>query len=441
MRFGNFYWKKIKIKGFCFLLLVLGFFSIFTYKSCFAVKSIGGIPILKGKFKKYVAKAGDNLYTIAKKFDLAIEHVMFANGMHGIKTKVGQVLIIPTRRIPPPVKMTDGLVLNLPERGIYLYKNGEIVKFYPVAIGKPGKWMTPVGDMKIINKTKNPIWFPPEWAKEEKPVPAGPQNPLGDRWMGLNRPGYGIHATNNPMSIGMATSHGCIRMYPELAHDLYERVYVNMPVKIIYEPVKLGYDPEEKRIYMEVYPDVYHKTSGLLNVAKQKLMEYNLLGLVDEKVLKRIVNRKRGIPEPILGTDIVIKVNDKKVPLSFSPISHNGRIWVTSEILKPLGAVLLWDNDRKEVTIYRRKKKVVLKVKKVDDTDQGSSKDIAYLWQGRTIIPLSYVLKKLGVVYWWLPKERTMLIYSGIGTNGEVEKNVPYPEEVPDDIPEDEVHP
>ena len=86
---------------------------------------------------------------------------------------------------------------------------------------------------------------------------------------GLDQPGYGIHATNSPVSIGLAASHGCMRMYPEMAHQLFEEVYVNMPVKIIYEPVKLGYDPKEKRLFMEVYGDVYKKTPESLRKLKR----------------------------------------------------------------------------------------------------------------------------------------------------------------------------
>ncbi|MCD4785071.1 MAG: L,D-transpeptidase family protein [Candidatus Eremiobacteraeota bacterium] len=378
--------------------------------------SLNDIPILEGKIVEYTAKSGEDLYPIAKKHNLAIEHVMFANGMKGIKTRPGQKLLIPLRRIPPPVSMYNGLVLNLPERGIYVYKNGKIKHFYPVAIGSTGKWMTPTGDFKITNKVKKPTWLPPEWAKEEKPVPAGPDNPLGDRWMGLNKPGYGIHATNRPVSIGLATSHGCIRMYPELAQELFEQVSVGTPVKIIYEPVKLGYDPKDHRIYMEVYPDVYSKTPGLLKYAKEKLAEHNLLGLINEKTMEKIVSQKRGIPEEILGSDITVKVDNRKQKLSFSPMIKDGKLWTTSEVLKPIGAVLVWNNKNKTVDIYNGRRKVSLKVASVGDKPaeaNSNSELVSYLWEGRTIIPISYVLKQLGVNYQWVKSEQTLMVYSG----------------------------
>jgi L,D-transpeptidase ErfK/SrfK len=396
-----------------------------------------GVPVIEGEFKKHTAKEGEDLYPIARSHGLAIEHLMFANGMTGIKTRPGQTITIPTRRIPPPVSFQDGIVLNLPERGLYLFRDGRIKKFFPVAIGMPGRWMTPTGDMKIITKAKDPTWIPPEWAEQEAPVPAGPDNPLGDRWMGLDQPGYGIHATNNPASIGLAASHGCMRMYPEMAHELFEKVYVGMPVKIIYEPIKLGYDPGEKRLYMEAYPDVYGKTGGLLEEAKRKLAQYNLLDLVDEARLKHVVGKARGIPELILGSDIVIKVNDQRQDLYLSPISKEGKIWVTSQVLKPIGAGLVWNNQQKSVDIYHGDKKVSLKVKRADGTSGSGQKGgeaLAYLWQGRAIIPLGHVLNGLGINYKWLPEHRTILVYADTTPPG-VRKPVEIPAAKPSPSP------
>ncbi|MFP4499226.1 MAG: L,D-transpeptidase family protein, partial [Vulcanimicrobiota bacterium] len=411
-------------------------------------KELHEIPTVEGKFKYHVAEDWEDLYPIAKRNDLAIEHIMWANGMTGIKTQAGQKLLLPTRWIMPETRPRDGIILNLAERGIYLFKDGKFKKFFPVAIGAPEKWMTPTGEFKIITKVKNPTWLPPEWAKEEKPVRAGPDNPLGDRWMGLDKPGYGIHATNNPVSIGLAASHGCIRMYPELAQELFEEVYINMPVTIVYEPVKVGYDATSKQILIQTFPDVYNKTAGIYKAAQEKLSQYGLLGLVDDKKLKLIVGKKRAIPEPILGSDIKVMINGKPLELSFSPILKDSKIWTTIEILKPLKAVLQWNNQDKSVNIHLNNKKHTLKIKKIDKdqgSDYSSSEDVAYLWKGRTIIPASKVLKTLGVNFQWQSKpEKTLIIYtpghSRQQQNGieKAEKEInkyPLPTEVPDDVP------
>jgi lipoprotein-anchoring transpeptidase ErfK/SrfK len=80
----------------------------------------------------------------------------------------------------------------------------------------------------------NPWWYPPNsaWAAGEKPVPPGPGNPLGTRWMGINAPGVGMHGTPDDASIGYSASHGCIRMHIPDAEWLFEHVDVGTPVLI-----------------------------------------------------------------------------------------------------------------------------------------------------------------------------------------------------------------
>jgi lipoprotein-anchoring transpeptidase ErfK/SrfK len=125
--------------------------------------------------------------------------------------------------------------IDLSERKLYLYSgDDQVVKTYRVAVGMPGH-PTPTGAFRIITKQKNPTWNPPDsaWAAGMGPVPPGPGNPLGTRWMGLNSPGIGIHGTPAPSSIGTAASHGCIRMRIPEAEDLFDRVFVGTPVEIV----------------------------------------------------------------------------------------------------------------------------------------------------------------------------------------------------------------
>jgi lipoprotein-anchoring transpeptidase ErfK/SrfK len=93
---------------------------------------------------------------------------------------------------------------------------------------------TPTGNFRIVTKQRNPWWYPPaaDWAKGAKPVPPGPGNPLGTRWMGLNVGAVGIHGTPDAASIGYSASHGCIRMRISDAEWLFERVRVGTPVFI-----------------------------------------------------------------------------------------------------------------------------------------------------------------------------------------------------------------
>jgi hypothetical protein len=124
--------------------------------------------------------------------------------------------------------------IDLSERRLYHYDDGQLVKSYPVAIGQP-QYPTPTGSFRIINKAKNPTWTPPPspWAEGLEPVPPGPNNPLGTRWMGISSPSVGIHGTYASRSIGTAASHGCIRMHIPDVEELFDRVYVGTSVTIV----------------------------------------------------------------------------------------------------------------------------------------------------------------------------------------------------------------
>jgi lipoprotein-anchoring transpeptidase ErfK/SrfK len=115
------------------------------------------------------------------------------------------------------------------------YDGRRLVRTFRVATGQ-AIYPTPAGLWRIMNKQRDPWWYPPTydaWAKGLKPVPPGPSNPLGTRWMGLDAAGVGIHGTDAPTSIGYSASHGCIRMQVPDAEWLFERVQVGTPVVIL----------------------------------------------------------------------------------------------------------------------------------------------------------------------------------------------------------------
>lgn len=153
--------------------------------------------------------------------------------------------------IGPRPPTPTGVVVNLPARTLYWYVDGELVRSFPVGIGKSST-QTPTGSYKVQNKAVHPWWLPPNGGKA---VPPGPANPLGTRWIGFNG-GYGIHGNNNPASIGYLVSLGCVRMYIPDVEWLYEQVSVGTPVHVIYDPVQVQYD-RGGRAYLAVYPDVY----------------------------------------------------------------------------------------------------------------------------------------------------------------------------------------
>ncbi len=126
------------------------------------------------------------------------------------------------------------IVIDQSEHRLTLYRLGEPPISFPVAVGQPA-YPTPDGDFSIVSMVKDPTWVPPAdaaWAQGAVPIPPGPDNPLGTRWMGISAPGVGIHGTDDPASIGYSVSHGCIRMQVPDAERLFTMVSLGMRVHI-----------------------------------------------------------------------------------------------------------------------------------------------------------------------------------------------------------------
>lgn len=140
------------------------------------------------------------------------------------------------RRVRPAVRRSNFgpvIVIRRNSKRLYLYNGMRYRATFGVATGMSA-YPTPLGRFSILTKARNPWWFPPDrpWAQGASPVPPGPSNPLGTRWMGLGG-GIGIHGTPQAWSIGSAASHGCIRMLIPEAEWLFERVRIGTPVFIV----------------------------------------------------------------------------------------------------------------------------------------------------------------------------------------------------------------
>ncbi len=126
------------------------------------------------------------------------------------------------------------IVIRRGSNRLFLYRGAKPWRTFGVATGQR-VYPTPLGRFAIVVKWRNPWWYPPssDWAKGLDPVPPGPGNPLGTRWMGLSAPGVGIHGTPDPASIGYSASHGCIRMLIPQAEWLFDHVGVGTPVFVV----------------------------------------------------------------------------------------------------------------------------------------------------------------------------------------------------------------
>jgi L,D-transpeptidase catalytic domain len=118
------------------------------------------------------------------------------------------------------------LLISIPDHQLALIEDGQVKKIYSVAVGKDST-PSPTGSFRIVARLVDPTYY-----HEGKVIAPGPHNPLGDRWMGLDRKGYGIHGTNAPNSIGKSASHGCIRMAKGDLEELFAMVKVGDVVEI-----------------------------------------------------------------------------------------------------------------------------------------------------------------------------------------------------------------
>jgi len=110
------------------------------------------------------------------------------------------------------------VVVSIPDRKLAVIENDAVVTMYPIAVGA-ARTPSPVGTFTIVNRVSNPTYY-----KAGKTIGPGAKNPVGTRWIGLSRKGYGIHGTDQPRSIGFAKSHGCIRLRNQDVERLFERV-------------------------------------------------------------------------------------------------------------------------------------------------------------------------------------------------------------------------
>jgi lipoprotein-anchoring transpeptidase ErfK/SrfK len=148
-----------------------------------------------------------------------------------------EVAPVASRRVEPYVtraKIGPIVVIDRYANTLVLWERGKVVRRFRVATGS-ASYPTPSGTWRVVDKQEHPWWYPPasDWAKGLKPVPPGPGNPLGTRWMGLDAYAVGIHGTPDAASIGYSASHGCIRMNVPEAEWLFERVRIGTRVAIV----------------------------------------------------------------------------------------------------------------------------------------------------------------------------------------------------------------
>lgn len=354
-------------------------------------------PVL-GEYRKVVAEQETTLQAVARRHGLAVEQLATANGMSPWDSVgPGTAVVLPTMRILPTNPPKDGLVVNLPEGGAYLFRGGRFVKFYPIAIGEPGRFATPTGNHEIISLEKDPPWNVPEWAQKKvgaKVIPPGhPKNPIGPRWIGISVPGVGFHATQMLSTVGESASHGCMRMYPENIKELFPRLEKGMPVPILYETVKLGRTPEGKMM-LAVYPDPYKMANPKLRL-ERTLQAAGIEKWVDADLVAELLEEKSGVPAVVLRPAGSVTLNGAKLPLQQMLVNRGGQLYMPAQVARKLGVAVAVKDRR--LTLSRGGKSLQLPQELLGDS---------------SMLPAGKVLKAFGVGYTWDAKARTLHLAS-----------------------------
>ncbi len=291
------------------IIILLLLFPCLVYSLTFSVQEDQDIV---GEIKKEIIYPRQNFFNIARKYDLGTFELMEANPkVHPRKITKSVELIIPTAFILPNV-LREGLVLNLAElRLYYFHKHSNRVSTFPVGIGRVG-WRTPVGVTNIIRKTPNPTWVPTRRIREAalrkgkvlpEFMPPGPNNPLGKYALSMAWDPYKIHGTNEPESVGLRSSSGCIRMYPEDIEQLFKLVEVGTKVTIIHEPNKIG--KLGNRLYLEAHEPLrenYYRDETEMDLTLDEVLELVVNREpyeINWAVLKKETQTTFGYPVPI----------------------------------------------------------------------------------------------------------------------------------------------
>jgi L,D-transpeptidase ErfK/SrfK len=264
----------------------------------------------------------DTLPDVARRFDVGYEEMLTANpGVDPWLPGVGREVIVPTQFVLPSAPH-EGVVVNVAAMRIFYYpphKKGEpqIVFTHPIGIGKVG-WKTPEGTTKIVSRQKDPVWVVPKSVRDEHAengeklpaqVPAGPDNPLGQYMFRLGWPSYLIHGTNKPYGVGMRSSHGCMRLYPEDIAVFFDLIPIGTQVTVVNQPYLFGW--RDGTLYLQAYTVMEDDSrdwsrnrklllAKLLNPKLQKKISEHAKE-IDWQRVGDLAHTPRAVPVPITG--------------------------------------------------------------------------------------------------------------------------------------------
>jgi L,D-transpeptidase ErfK/SrfK len=267
---------------------------------------------LVGRLALHETRESDTFVDLATQLGVGYVELVAANpGVDPWLPGDGTQLVVPRARLLPSGPR-EGIVINLGDLRLYFFEPGRPPRSVPIGIAKDG-YSTPLGVTEVKSKKEKPTWIPgPSARRDGYParVEPGPDNPLGDHALYLGWHGYLIHGTNDPRGVGRHSSRGCIRLYPRDMAGLYSRVQPGTKVRVVNEPVKLGWIGGQ--LYLEVNPDA-RQSLELDEKGKRTSQKLpgDLRALVlraageqadrlDWRRIEQVAERRSGVPNPIL---------------------------------------------------------------------------------------------------------------------------------------------
>jgi L,D-transpeptidase ErfK/SrfK len=276
-----------------------------------------------GEVQITLASKEDTLPDIARRFDVGYEEIVRANpGVDPWIPGADRPVVVPTRFVLPNAPR-EGIVINVAAMRLFYFpphKKAEPQEVYthPIGIGKVG-WSTPEGVTHVVAHVKDPVWRPSQALRtdhrndngEDLPavVPAGPDNPLGKYEFRLGWASYLIHGTNKPYGVGLRSSHGCVRLYPEDIEKVFQMVPNGTAVRVVNQPFVFGWHDDQ--LYLQAYTvleddsrDWHNGQKKLLSRALSARLQVTLKSAgtsVDWQSVADMTRAPRGVPVPVSG--------------------------------------------------------------------------------------------------------------------------------------------
>ena len=281
-----------------------------------------------GTVQTTTASKEDTLTDIARRFNIGYEEIVRANpGVDPWLPGADKQIVLPTQFVLPNAPR-EGVVINIAAMRLFYFpphKTGEpqVVITHPIGIGKVG-WSTPEGVTKIVRRQKDPKWTVPVSVIKEhrengeeldRVIGPGPENPLGRHAFYLQWPSYLIHGTNKPAGVGLRSSHGCIRLFPEDIAQLFDMVPVGTQVRVVNQPFVFGW--RDENLYMQPF-DVLEDDTRDWKKAPKKLLSKSLAATLQKQLkahneqvnwdlVSGLSKTPRGVPVAISTSDASVE--------------------------------------------------------------------------------------------------------------------------------------